>query len=222
MTESAHPGKRAPSPGISMASVPMSRQSDVYASSSNASNMSGSGRPRITPETQARSRSRKSSSQRTGSTSKRSQSGRSHRSTQASTASDRESSHGNEYLGTDPTKSAKSLKHKVDLASKSRESPIIDVERLRKSNWREGRDEVIIVDTAKLAEEKRVKDDANASTIDAILSRIEQTKSQLEQEPSRDPVEGNPHSRLTGLIQNLSEAANEMDRIERASSDYRY
>jgi hypothetical protein len=113
------------------------------------------------------------------------------------------------------------LKPNVDLASKSLGSPIIDIESIRKSNWREGRDEVIIIDSPNLAEENRVKDDVNASTIDAILARIEQTKSQLEQEPRPDPVEGSQH-RLTGLIGNLSKAADEMDRIERASSDYRY
>lgn len=113
------------------------------------------------------------------------------------------------------------LKPNVDLASKSLGRTIIDVESIRKSNWREGRDDVIIVDNPYLAENKRVDDDANASTIDAILARIEQIKSEQEQEPRPDPVEGSQH-RLIGLVESLSKEADEMDRIERASSDYRY
>jgi len=102
----------------------------------------------------------------------------------------------------------------------SAHSPIIDIESIRKSNWREGRDEVIIVDNPGEPAEDDARDD-NSTSLDALLARIEQAKSQLEDEdPSQEPSK--KQYRLRGLIDNLSRAAEEMDRIEIASSHYRF
>jgi len=208
-TRSEHPTKRAPSPGISTASIPVSRGSDLYATST-ASTPTG-GRPRITPETQTRSRTRKPTltSHHSRHSSKRSGYSQSHHSSATHPRVDHS------------LKSQKSKNESVDLASKSRESPIIDIESIRKSNWREGRDEVIIVDSPPHLTDSRDGSSVNTTSLDALLARIEQAKSQLEDDPDSGPADGNQY-KLSGLIDNLSKAADEMDRIEMASSHYRF
>ena len=119
------------------------------------------------------------------------------------------------------SKLEKGMTRNANLTSQSQVTPIIDIESIRKSKWREGRDEVILVGSPNNFVHERDGNSATTSTIDAILAHIEHTKLQSEPESALVPAEGS--HRLTGFIDNLSKAAaDEMDRIERASSDYRY
>ena len=91
----------------------------------------------------------------------------------------------------------------------------MDVEKIRESNWKEGRDEIIIIDDDPNEREHSL----NSASLDALLARIEKTKSQLE-EVRPDPSSRGSQNRLRNLIDNLSRAAEEMDQIE--SSTYYY
>ena len=189
--------RRAPSPGISTAPMP-SKISD--SSCGTRSRSTPRGRPRITPETPPRwpGTVRAGLSAYLPDIPHRNSSDPSHRKPYPD--SERETQPRLEPTG------------KLESEPQSR---VLDVERIRKESWREGRDEVIILDDVPTEREQTV----NSASLDALLERIEKTKSQLEEVPP-DPSAGGSQFRLRNLIDTLSKAANEMDQIE--SSTYYY
>jgi hypothetical protein len=202
---------RAPSPGQSAGRIPetYSSSSSVYSNSTSSSMQKSStqySRPRVTPET-ANSRRKKPTLPLhvPGNPS------RGRPLTRRTSAS----------IGV--TKSKKTIEslHRrsgaFDTQSESRlhhQPPVIDVELFRKESshkkWREGRDEIIIVDKAYDHERQ-----SDSDTLEALLMRIEKAKSQLA-ETSNEKDGGESQHRLRGLIDNLARAAEQMQQIDKS------
>lgn len=193
-SQAQSPNRRAPSPGISTAKMPLNCDSSY-----NRSNNTPRGRPRITPETPVgRNHTRKPSlpSYLPGNPNRSQMAPQGRRMSAPSPDPDREAH------------------MRVDWTDKPfARNPIIDVETVRKkADWREGRDDVIIVDSPSHCVER--EESVNSASLDALLARIEKTKSQLEEKPDPSEAPGSEQYRLRSLIDNLTKAANEMDQIE--------